>query len=984
MRQQSRRLVGLVCSTVFVLAATTWSIEAQTPAKRPVSYDAYDSWRSIAGTQLSRDGRWLAYALTAQGADGELVLRNLQNGSEFRHERGTGPTFTTDGRFVVFTIVPPRSDDEEAEEGGEGEGQPAAQGRGGRGGQDNNQPRNALGIMTLATGQVETIERVGSFRMPEESSRWLVYYRGTGGGGAAGRGGRGGRGGRAGAPPAAARGRQAAAGEAPAGEAAQKRKDPGSDLGVRDLTSGQEVTIPEVTEYAWDRDGAWLVYGTSSSDAAKDGAFARQMSDGSVRTLMSGRGHYKSCAFDEAGRQLAFLSDRAEYEKEVAPYRAYYWRTGDAAAVELVSASTRGVPDGNVVADAVAPRFSEDGARLFVSTRPAPKPADPDAPRPVNVDIWSYNDPWLQPMQRVRANQERDRGYAGVVHLSDKRFVQLATPDLPNVSVGRDPNRTTGTSDVPYRQEVSWDQTYNDVYLVDIKTGQRTKILERFPGGASQSPGGKYLLYFDQREGNWFTYRIADGQRANITERLGVNVWREDHDSPSLPGPYGTAGWTDDDRTVLVYDKFDIWEIRPDGRNPRMITGGQGREQRLVFRYTTLEREERVIPTDRPLRLSTTNEVTKAAGFYQVAYSGDAAPGKIMMADKSVGGVTKARDADRVVFTMSRFDEFPDLWVSDSRFTNPTKVSNANPQQAEFLWGTSELVDYINADGKPLRAILHKPENFDPTKKYPMMVYIYEELTQGLHSYRAPNVGTSVNVSRYVSHGYVVLQPDIIYDTGYPGESAEKCVIPAVNTVVAMGFIDPARIGIQGHSWGGYQITHLITRTNLFAAVEAGASVVNMTSAYGGIRWGTGMSRAFQYEKTQSRIGAPPWDAPLEFIENSPLFWIEKINTPYLTIHNDQDDAVPWYQGIEFISAMRRLGKPAWMFNYNGEAHGLRQRNNQKHWTVHMDEFFDHYLLGTPLPDWMKNGVPYLERGTRDVLPMFKKPVDPAPSGGRR
>jgi dipeptidyl aminopeptidase/acylaminoacyl peptidase len=253
------------------------------------------------------------------------------------------------------------------------------------------------------------------------------------------------------------------------------------------------------------------------------------------------------------------------------------------------------------------------------------------------------------------------------------------------------------------------------------------------------------------------------------------------------------------------------------------------------------------------------------------------------------------------------------------------------------------------------------------------MVYIYEELTQGLHSYNNPGVGHSINIPRYVSNGYVVLRPDIVYTTGYPGEAAEKCVIPAVNTLVAQGFIDPKRIGIQGHSWGGYQITHLLTRTNLFAAVEAGASVANMVSAYGGIRWGTGMSRAFQYEKTQSRIGAPPWDAPLQFIENSPIFWVEKVNTPYLTIHNDDDDAVPWYQGIEFITALRRLGKEGYMFNYNGERHGLRNRENMKHWTVHMDEFFDHYLLGKPRPEWMEKGVPFLERGTRDVTPLFKK-----------
>jgi dipeptidyl aminopeptidase/acylaminoacyl peptidase len=380
------------------------------------------------------------------------------------------------------------------------------------------------------------------------------------------------------------------------------------------------------------------------------------------------------------------------------------------------------------------------------------------------------------------------------------------------------------------------------------------------------------------------------------------------------------------------------------------------------------------VPVNKPLLLSTVNERTRASGFYRLpSLAAASAPEKVVMLDKSFGALTKAAGADTVVFTLSRTEEFPDLWVSDTSFKDMKKVSDANPQQAAYIMGRSELIDYVNADGRKLRAILTKPENFDPSKKYPLMVYIYEELTQGLHSYAAPNVGTSVNIPRYVSNGYVVLRPDIVYETGYPGQSAEKCVIPAVNTVLAMGFIDPERVGIQGHSWGGYQITYLITKTNMFAAVEAGASVSNMISAYGGIRWGTGMSRAFQYEKTQSRIGAPPWDAPLQFIENSPIFWVKKVNTPYLTIHNDEDDAVPWYQGIEFITALRRLGKEGYMFNYNGERHGLRNRDNMKHWTVHMDEFFDHYLLGKPRPEWMDKGVPYLERGKRDVSPMFKR-----------
>ena len=347
------------------------------------------------------------------------------------------------------------------------------------------------------------------------------------------------------------------------------------------------------------------------------------------------------------------------------------------------------------------------------------------------------------------------------------------------------------------------------------------------------------------------------------------------------------------------------------------------------------------------------------------------------MLDKAFGVPIKARNADVYVFTLSRFEEFGNLWTSSGAFTDMKKVSDANPQQAQYNWGTSELIDYVNADGKHLQAILTKPENFDPSKKYPMLVYIYEQLTNNLHRYVAPAPGgSSINVTRYASNGYIILQPDIVYDLGYPGQSALKCVLPAVQQVLAMGFVDPARVGIQGHSWGGYQISYMITKTNIFRAVEAGASVGDMFGGYGGIRWGTGMSRAFQYEKTQSRIGVPPWKNPLIYMENSPLFWIENIHTPYLTMANDEDDAVPWQQGIEFFTAMRRLGKEAYMFVYNGEKHGLRQRENQKHWTVHMAEYFDYFFKDAPKPDWMEHGVPYLDKGKRDVSAFYKKSTD--------
>jgi dipeptidyl aminopeptidase/acylaminoacyl peptidase len=266
-----------------------------------------------------------------------------------------------------------------------------------------------------------------------------------------------------------------------------------------------------------------------------------------------------------------------------------------------------------------------------------------------------------------------------------------------------------------------------------------------------------------------------------------------------------------------------------------------------------------------------------------------------------------------------------------------------------------------------LQATLYKPENFDPKKKYPMMVYIYERLTQNVNHFVNPAPGTSINLSYYVSNGYLVLTPDIVYTTGYPGQSALKCVLPAIQAVVNRGVVDESAIGIQGHSWGGYQIAYMVTQTNRFRAVEAGAPVADMISAYDGIRWGTGITRQFQYERTQSRIGGSIWQYPTRFIENSPIFWADRVQTPVLILQNDGDDAVPWYQGIEFFLALRRLGKEVYLFNYNGQPHGLRSRPDQKDYTIRMQQYFDHYLKGAPAPDWMTKGVTYLERDKTEL-----------------
>ena len=205
--------------------------------------------------------------------------------------------------------------------------------------------------------------------------------------------------------------------------------------------------------------------------------------------------------------------------------------------------------------------------------------------------------------------------------------------------------------------------------------------------------------------------------------------------------------------------------------------------------------------------------------------------------------------------------------------------------------------------------------------------------------------------------------PDIKYRTGYPGQSCYDAVMSGVMSLMDRGFVDDKHIGVQGQSWGGYQVAYLVTQTNLFAAAMAGAPVSNMTSAYGGIRWRSGLSRMFQYEHTQSRIGGTLWEKPIQYIENSPLFFVEKINTPLLIRHDDKDGAVPWYQGIELFVALRRLNKPAWLLNYNDEPHNLVRRANMMDLTIRMKQFFDHYLKEAPAPVWMEEGIPATEKG---------------------
>jgi len=978
-----QRSVALFCA--ITLSATMLSsiplyVAAQQPstasAKRPITHQDYDSWRSILATQVSRDGKFVAYAYVPQDGDGEIVVRNIATGVDWRAPRGyrppvpppddpganiaefqaeqarlLRPVFTADSRFVVFSIEPAKAEVNKAKKDKK---------------KPEDMPKNGLGIMDLTNGTVTRVERVKTFRVPEDSGGFVAYLMEA-----------------AKSEPSAVAPGNAQPGASPSTEPSTpnrssesapasprgprgKKKEYGTELVLRNTTTGAERNFSDVLDFTISRDAKTLVFTTSSRKEDTNGVYAvTTESDGAPVSLLTGKGKYQRLTWDEDNTQLAFTSDKEDADAKQPKFRVYYWNRKDPQATEIVSITSPGFRKEMVVSERANLSFSLDGSRLFLGAAPPPEPEkNPDEEIPadekVMVDLWHWKDDYVQTIQKVRAEQDRNRSYRAVYDLASKKFVQLGDESMENVSPSNDGSYAIGSDNRKYRVMNDYDPGFSDFYLINTSDGSRKPISSKQRGNVSLSPNAKYAVYFDGKD--WYSYSVADGAIVNLTKNIEVRFFNEENDTPQTPNSYGLAGWTKDDKDVLIYDRYDVWQIAPDGSHAKNLTDGVGRKDLTTLRYVRLDPRERWIDPDKPLLLQAENQETRDSGFYRDKVNSDAVPQKLLMAAKDFNSPAKAKDADVLVMTASRFDQFPDVWVTNSSFRELKRVSNGDAQRAAFNWGTAELVGFKNVDGVPLKGLLLKPDNFDPRKKYPMIVYIYERLSQGLHQFRNPGPGTSINPTYYVSNGYLVYMPDIVYSIGYPGQSALKCVLPGIQSVVDKGYVNEKAIGIQGHSWGGYQIAYMVTQTNRFRAAAPGALVANMTSAYSGIRWGTGLPRQFQYERSQSRIGGSLWEYPLRFLDNSPIFRADRVETPLLMIHNDEDDAVPWYQGIEYFLALRRLGKEAYMFSYNGEKHGLRKRINQKDYTRRLQEFFDHFLKGAPAPEWMEKGIPYLQR----------------------
>ncbi len=925
---------------------------AQNASKKPITQDTYDLWRTISGTAISADGKWVAYTQSPVVGNGELVVRATTGSAEFRAPRGyTGreqlmpsadsasifnpaaPVFSGDGRFVAALVYPAKDAVDKARR---------AKVRAA------DQPKTSLTIVALPQGQPTTVSRVRSFRMARNGGAWLAYLLEADSGAPV-------------TPPARNGARP---------DSAEKRKDAGTVLVLRAMATGAEERIENVTLYAIDESEKWLTYAVSSKDGATDGVYARALTANAAApavALATAKGNYKGLTIDRKGTQVAFTTDRDDYAAKKSRYTLMHSTLPQSATVVATSAQ---LPAGLLVADRNGPAFTRDGSAVTFGMMTPPLdsiPADSLAEKAI-YDLWNYRDDRLQPQQKLELARDRNRTFTAVYQVALKKVVPLGGDSLPQLTLSEDGKVALAVTNVPYLIEQMWAESDagTDAWVIDATTGARRRIATKVQERAALSPNGKYVVWYS--DARWWVHDVKLNKTRDLTGNIAdIRFDQETWSTPSTPNPWGIGGWTTGDNRVLVYDRWDVWEMDPAGVVPaRRITDGVGRQRHIAFRVVRTDLDEPTIDPAQPLLLSALNDSTKDAGFWTDRIGGSEPPQQIVMSANRYGVPLKARKAQQFVLTRQTYREFPDLYTG-AALSSVNKISDANPQQGEYTWGNVQLVGWRTLDNVPMRGLLYTPENFDASKQYPMIVYYYEEHTNDLNAYVAPGGRNTVNPTSYTSLGYLVFMPDIHYVPGYPGPSAYRTIIPGVQALIAKGFVNPKQLGITGQSWGGYQTAYIATQTSMFAAAVPNATVANMTSAYGGIRWETGLARAFQYEKSQSRLGCSIWQCRDRYIENSPLFFADRVTTPLLFMANDADGAVPWYQGIEFFVALRRLGKEAYMVSYNGDAHNPTKRANQKDIDRKMQEFFAHHLLGAPAPEWMTRGIPNIQKGRDQV-----------------
>ncbi len=579
-------------------------------------------------------------------------------------------------------------------------------------------------------------------------------------------------------------------------------------------------------------------------------------------------------------------------------------------------------------------RFSDDGKSIYtdiLSMQQAKQdtlvevwksstfheyPADKLFGDPANVPHLISWDPLKGSISRIG-----EQGRENTMILPGEAYALLRKP-LPNTDRARDVG-------------------YADYYLADLsgeKEPYRISTASMGDGTVRASLCGRYLSFSEGSGVQLFDLRTR--QLRDIGAELSASHGRN---SDLL----GCAGFTNDSKYLFVFDKYDLWLLPLGSGRPFKIT--KGAEQKTVYQieksHTRMAKFAGLITSDLDLEkgivLSTfTKEKTNK--YYLYTKGRDLK--EISAPDAKISSFVRAAVGKDYAYLAQRNDTPSYIICGDGK--RERKVYQSNAFFKKYEWPRFELLDYYNSKGDSLQAILIYPSNYDPENKYPMVTYIYERLSDGFHKYIQPTKeqGIGFSPASYFLDGYFVLMPDIAFTENEPGLSALDCVNAAVAAAIEHPAVNSQRIGIYGHSFGGYLVNYILTKTSFFDAAVSGAGASDPVNYYLTMNFHRSISNSWKFESGQYRIRATPMEHLEIYLRNSPMSCASEIVTPLLSWAGKDDDSVDFRQSISMHLALRRLGKESTLLLYPGQGHILQSKAAKADLTTQVKEWFDRYL----------------------------------------
>ncbi len=934
-----------IISWIFVLTITSHFAQQQV-----IDHNAYNSWKKLDYPQVNQLNEYVSYEINPHRGDGYLYIYNVLTEKLDSFVRGKDAQFAPFGDFVAFKIVPGFDTLRNCELNKVDK---------------KKWPKDTLAIYLFKSDSLIKIPNIKSFRVEKENN-WISYTTEE-------------------QEETVKKGlvetktekkkkckrKQKAAEEktlaAKGKEEKSKVKSDGNTLHLYQPVMNYHFQRKHITDYQISKDGSMLA--TVAHQKVKTDTFTLSLytlKDSALYYTFPQSTSVKGINFSKDTKYFAYLTSSDTTKTKA--YFLQHFSVDEKKERALLPSSADGSMQEKSISENRKPFYSDDKRFLFFGVIDRPEEEKKDtllASEKVELDLWHYQDKRIQPQQLVELKKDQKKSDLYAYLLDNGRLIPLSNDTL-SVQVKENVlgNFVTAYSNESYVIEAQWESpNKEDVYRISLENGTSELIHQAALFTGSMSPKGRWYTYFDPKDQQYYVKDLDNKSKRCISCLVKKVVWVADMNGmPMSAYPFGVKGYDEDERTVYIQSHYDVWSYDLSAQSLTCITKQQGEKSNIRLELKMWSSDS-IYVSEKNSYIEGFNEKTKGWHFYNFPTSAELQP--LYISDHKLNYLHRSKDGKMLLMREMSLTDYPDLQLVSRDFKIRKTVSTTNPQQNNYNWAKVELIQWKSYKGVQLEGLLYKPENFDPTKKYPMLVYYYELHNEDLHNHYVPKPTASIIYpTEYASAGYIVFIPDVRYQAGHPAKSAYDCIMSGTDYVLKYcPQVDSTRMGLQGQSWGGYQTAQLITMTNRYAAAMAGAPVANMFSAYGGIRWGSGINRQFQYEHTQSRIGKTIWEAPELYVENSPLFHLPKVKTPLMIMHNDKDGAVPWYQGIELYTGLRRLGKPCWLLNYNDDDHNLTKNANKMDLSIRMRQFFDYYLNGQPAPLWLTEGIPATVKG---------------------